>query len=53
MQKMGNTEYPDNVDATTSASIVVDDAFRYSTTEDIANMIMGKGCSAGSNVLFE
>ncbi|MDD3794994.1 MAG: hypothetical protein PHE06_03290 [Lachnospiraceae bacterium] len=37
--RWGNTEYPDDVDATTSASIVVDDGERYGTTEYVANMI--------------
>lgn len=35
----GNTEYPDDVDATTSASIVADGTGRYGTTEYVANMI--------------
>lgn len=38
----GNTEYPDNVDATTSASIVVNDAEQYGTTEYLARMIQQK-----------
>lgn len=37
--RWGNTEYPSDVDATTSASIVVDGDIRYGTTEYIANMI--------------
>ena len=37
--RWGNTEYPSDVDATTSASIVVDGDLRYGTTEYIANMI--------------
>ena len=37
--RWGNTEYPSDVDATTSASIVVDNNFRYGTTEYVANMI--------------
>lgn len=36
--RWGNTEYPDNVDATTSASIVIDGE-RFGTTEYIARMI--------------
>ena len=39
MRIQGNTDYPDNVDATTSASIVIDKDTRYGTTEYIANMI--------------
>lgn len=35
----GAIDYPDNVDATTSASIVIDKGTCYSTTEYIANMI--------------
>jgi len=35
----GNTEYPDDVDAATSASIVADESGRYGTTEYVANMI--------------
>ena len=34
-----NTEYPDDVDATTSASIVVDGDARYGTTEYVADLI--------------
>ena len=37
--RWGNTEYPDDVDATTSASIVVDENGRYGTTEYVANLI--------------
>ena len=37
--RWGNTDYPDDVDATTSASIAVDRDRRYGTTEYIANMI--------------
>lgn len=37
--RYGNTEYPDDVDATTSASIVVDENGRYGTTEYVANLI--------------
>lgn len=37
--RYGNTEYSDNVDATTSASIVADGNERYGTTEYIANLI--------------
>mgnify|MGYP001058732820 CR=1 FL=1 len=37
--RWGNTEYPSDVDATTSASIVVDNGLRYGTTEYVANMI--------------
>lgn len=37
--RYGNTEYPDDVDATTSASIVVEETERYGTTEYVANMI--------------
>lgn len=36
--RWGNTEYPDNVDATTSASIVIDGK-RFGTTEYVARMI--------------
>ena len=35
----GNTEYPDDVDATTSASIVVDEKGRHGTTEYVAELI--------------
>lgn len=38
--RWGNTDYPDDVDATTSASIVIDKDTRYGTTEYIANMIV-------------
>lgn len=37
--RWGNTDYPDDVDVTTSASIVIDEDVRYGTTEFIANMI--------------
>lgn len=37
--RYGNTEYPDGVDATTSASIVADETGRYGTTEYVANLI--------------
>ncbi|MDO5110957.1 MAG: cyclophilin-like fold protein [Clostridia bacterium] len=37
--RYGNTEYPDNVDATTSASIVVDGNGQYGTTEYVASLI--------------
>ncbi|MGN0630676.1 MAG: flavodoxin, partial [Ruminococcus sp.] len=37
--RYGNTEYPDDIDATTSASIVADVTGRYGTTEYVANMI--------------
>ena len=37
--RWGNTDYPDDVDATTSASIVIEKDIRYGTTEYIANMI--------------
>ena len=37
--RWGNTDYPDDVDATTSASIVVDGDTRYGTTEYVAKMI--------------
>lgn len=40
--RWGNTDYPYDVDATTSASIVVDADLRYGTTEYIANMIAEK-----------
>lgn len=36
--RWGNTEYPDNVDASTSASIVIDGE-RFGTTEYVARMI--------------
>lgn len=35
----GNSTYPDDIDATTSASIVVDNDERYGTTEYVAQMI--------------
>lgn len=37
--RWGNTDYPDDVDVTTSASIVPDGDRRYGTTEYIANLI--------------
>lgn len=37
--RYGNTEYPDDADATTSASIVIDENERYGTTEYVANLI--------------
>lgn len=37
--RYGNTEYPDDVDATTSASIVIDENEQYGTTEYVANLI--------------
>lgn len=37
--RWGNTEYPEYVDATTSASIVADGSERYGTTEYAANII--------------
>lgn len=37
--RYGNTEYSDDVDATTAASIVADKTGRYGTTEYVANMI--------------
>lgn len=37
--RYGNTEYPDDVDATTSASIVADGNGRYGTTEYVAELI--------------
>lgn len=37
--RWGNTDYPDDVDATTSASIVADEETRYGTTEYVAHMI--------------
>lgn len=40
--RWGNTEYPSDVDATTSASIVVENDLRYGTTEYVANMIAEK-----------
>lgn len=40
--RVGNTEYPDDVDATTSASIVVDDTEQYGTTEYLARIIQQK-----------
>ena len=40
--RVGNTEYPDHIDATTSASVVVDRTQQYGTTEYIARMIQQK-----------
>lgn len=37
--RFGNTDYPDDVDAATSASIVIDEYIRYGTTEYMAHMI--------------
>lgn len=37
--RWGNTDYPDDVDATTSASIVMDEETRYGTTEYVASII--------------
>lgn len=37
--RWGNTDYPDDVDASTSASIVLNNDARYGTTEYVANMI--------------
>ncbi len=37
--RVGSTEYPDDIDATTSASIVAGQAQQYGTTEYIARMI--------------
>lgn len=37
--RWGNTEYPDDVDATTSASIVADENGRHGTTEYVADLI--------------
>ena len=37
--RVGNTNYSDDVDATTSASIVADNAEKYGTTEYVARMI--------------
>ena len=37
--RYGNTDYPDDVDAATSASIVADGNGRYGTTEYVASMI--------------
>lgn len=41
--RWGNTNYPDDVDATTSASILIDKDTRYGTTEYIANVIAEVG----------
>lgn len=40
--RYGNTEYPDDVDATTSASIIADGNERCGTTEYVANLIQQK-----------
>lgn len=40
--RWGNTDYPDDVDATASASIVADEETRYGTTEYVANMIVSE-----------
>lgn len=40
--RVGNTEYPDHIDATTSASVVVDQAQQYGTTEYVARIIQQK-----------
>lgn len=37
--RFGNTEYPDDIDASTSASVVLDGDKRYGTTEYIAGII--------------
>lgn len=37
--RFGNTNYPDDVDASSSASIVIDSDKRFGTTEYVANMI--------------
>lgn len=37
-----NAEYPEDIDATTSASIVADDSGRYGTTEYVARMIQAE-----------
>lgn len=37
--RWGNTDYSENVDTTTSASIVIDEGIRYGTTEYVAEMI--------------
>ena len=37
--RWGNTDYPEGIDASTSASIVADKNGRYGTTEYMANMI--------------
>lgn len=37
--RWGNTDYPDDIDASTSASIVVDEEVYYGTTEYVANRI--------------
>lgn len=40
--RVGNTEYPDHIDATTSASVVVDQTRQYGTTEYVARIIQKK-----------
>lgn len=40
--RVGNTEYPDDIDATTSASVVVDQTQQYGTTEYVARIIQQK-----------
>lgn len=40
--RVGNTEYPDNIDATTSASVVADQTQQYGTTEYGARIIQQK-----------
>ena len=37
--RFGNTDYPDDIDASTSASVVLDGEKRYGTTEYIAGII--------------
>ena len=37
--RFGNTDYPDDIDASTSASVVLDSEKRYGTTEYIAGII--------------
>lgn len=37
--RYGNTDYPDDIDASSSASVVLDGEERYGTTEYIANLI--------------
>lgn len=49
--RYGNTEYPDDVDATTSASIVADENGRYGTTEYVANLI--QQMAGGDTYLIE
>jgi flavodoxin len=45
----GNVQYPSNVDASTSASIVIDKTIRYGTTEYIARMIQE---TTGGDIYF-